>query len=336
MKKNIITLVRVSGNDTYVSRSFEKIDDEAIATIRGCIEEDNETSFTKEEIEECYAPSFATLKEDYAKIGTEPTTDFEREGQCIWEYNDGVEIISYVLHISILETAEAVTAPTWKKPRFTAADILKGALYEEKPWLKDINDSMELDSDLVDLAYLKNTILTRSGMKITVDAAVRVVGDVRVRFKGQWYRSASSMPKELIQCYHDGSDPAMIDPDYYVDNNNWFEQFVRITDEDGLVIYEDSFVVDDVSGMKEGLADSLTECLNDDEVCIGALFVEGDTVRWDDPDGSLSEQMTAEELEEYRNREFLILEKRDEDCTIDDDFSEIQVLYSELRILTVD
>ena len=42
MIKNIITLVRVSGNDTYVSRSFERIDDKAIATIRGCIEEDSQ------------------------------------------------------------------------------------------------------------------------------------------------------------------------------------------------------------------------------------------------------------------------------------------------------
>lgn len=233
-------------------------------------------------------------------------------------------------------TPEAATAPAWKKPRFTADDVLKGAHYEEASFLKNIKDSMELDSDPVDLAYLKNTILTRSGKKITVDASVRVQGDVRVRFKGQWYRNASSMPEELIQCYHDGSDPAMIDPDYYVDNNNWFEQFVRITDEGGLVIYEDSSVIDDVSGMKEGLADSLAEYLNDDEECIGALFVEGDTVRWDDPDGSLSEQMTAEELEEYMARQFLILDKRDEYCTIEGDCSDIQVPYSELRILTVD
>lgn len=220
----------------------------------------------------------------------------------------------------------------WKKPRFTAEDVLKGAHYEEAPYLKDINDSMELDSGGRDLAYLKNTILTRSGKKITVDACVRVQGDVRVRFKDQWYRNASKMPKELIQCYHDGSDPAMLDPDYYVDDNNWFEEFVKVTDEDGIDICDVSIVIDDVTDIKEGLADSLVEILNDDDECLGMLFKEDDQIRWDDPDASLNGQLNPDELLEYRQRTFRIFRKEDDFANISDNYTEAQVPYSELLL----
>lgn len=102
MRTTIATLVRVGEHYTYVSRSFTEINDEAIATIRGCIEEDNEETFTKEEIEKYYDKSFETLKEDYTGLG-EPDYDFDHQGHCIWEYNDGIEIISYVIHVSIIE-----------------------------------------------------------------------------------------------------------------------------------------------------------------------------------------------------------------------------------------
>lgn len=219
----------------------------------------------------------------------------------------------------------------WKKPRFTAKDVLKGAHYEEVPYLKDINDSMELDSGGRNLAYLKNTIFTRSGKKITVDASVRVQGDVRVRFKDQWYRNASKMPKELIQCYHDGSDPAMLDPDYYVDDNNWFEEFVRVTDEDGIDICDVSCVVDS-PGNKDCLVDSLVEVLNDDTECLGMLFKEDDQVRWDDPDASLNGQLNPDELLEYRQRTFRIFRKEDNFANISDNYTEAQVPYSELLL----
>lgn len=219
----------------------------------------------------------------------------------------------------------------WKKPRFTAADVLKGAHYEEEPYLKDINDSMELDSDPTDVAYLENTIFTRSGKKLVVDASVRVVGDVKVYFNGNCYRNASKMPKELIQCYHDGTDPAMIDPDYSVDNNNWFEQFVRVTDGNGTVICDVSFVINDPSG-KESLAESIAECLNDEEDCIGMLFKEDDQVRWDDPDASLNGQLNPDELLEYRQRIFRIFRKEDDFANISDNYTEAQVPYSELLL----
>lgn len=103
MRKTIATLVRTGDNYTYVSRSFEKIDDEAVATIRGCIEEDNELSLSKDEIERCFTPSFSSLKENYDWLG-DPEADFDRQGDCLWEYNDGIEIFCYILHVSIVET----------------------------------------------------------------------------------------------------------------------------------------------------------------------------------------------------------------------------------------
>lgn len=103
-KRLIATLVRVNGESfTYVSRSFTKIDDETIEAIKGCISEDNDETFTPKEIEECYLPAMNTLKEDFAGLPEDRLFDFEHEGTPIWEYNDGVEIITYVLHLSILE-----------------------------------------------------------------------------------------------------------------------------------------------------------------------------------------------------------------------------------------
>lgn len=253
-----------------------------------------------------------------ADVGAMSDTDFNNAIDLMEDDHDVEEIVPDVNE-------------GWKKPRFTAADVLKGARYEETPWLKDINDSMELDSSGGDLAYLKNTIFTRSGKKIAVDTSIRVQGDVRVRFKDQWYRNASKMPRELIQCYHDGSDPAMLDPDYYVDNNNWFEQFVRVTDEDETVICDESFVIDDPSG-KESLAESIAECLNGDDECLGMLFKEDDQVRWDDPDASLNGQLNPDELLEYRQRTFRIFRKEDNFANISDNYTEAQVPYSELLL----
>lgn len=103
-KRLIATLVRVnSEGDTYVSRSFTKIDDEAIATIRGCIAEDNECTFTPEENNNCYLPAMDTLKEDLADIDKDTEFDFDHEGFPIWEYNDEVEVITYMIHLSILD-----------------------------------------------------------------------------------------------------------------------------------------------------------------------------------------------------------------------------------------
>lgn len=105
MLKTIATLVRYGQDYTYISRSFEKIDDDALAVIRCCIEEDNDGTFSEDENEEHFLPAFATLKKDLAWLG-EPETNFERQGTPIWEYNDGVEVFGYAIHVSLIETPE--------------------------------------------------------------------------------------------------------------------------------------------------------------------------------------------------------------------------------------
>lgn len=260
----------------------------------------------------------AALEAARAKVGAMSGTDFNNAIELMEESHD-------------VEELEPDVNEGWKKPRFTAKDILKDAHYEEEPFLKDINDSMEIDSDPVDLAYLENTIITRSGRKLAVDASVRAVGDVKVYFKGECYRNASKMPKKLIQCYHDGTDPTTIDPDYICDNNNWFEEFVKVTDENGTVICDESFVIDDPAG-KESLAESIADILNDEQECLGMLFKEGDAVRWDDPDKSVADQMNPDEYKEYRQRVFTIYHKDPESATIDDGTSSAEALYSELLL----
>lgn len=260
----------------------------------------------------------AALEAARAKVGAMSDTDFNNAIELMEESHD-------------VEEVEPDVNEGWKKPRFTAEDVLKDAHYEEEPWLKDINDSMEIDSDPVDLAYLKNTIITRSCRKLTVDASVRAVGDVKVYFKGNCYRNASKMPKELIQCYHDGTDPVELDPDYDCCNNNWFEEFFRVTGEDGTVIFDDSFVIDDPAG-KESLAESIADILNDEQKCLGMLFKEDDQVRWDDPDKSVSDQMNPDELKEYRQRVFRIVAKGEESVSISDGYTDAEVPYSELLL----
>lgn len=113
MRKNHYTLVRVSADrntaGTYVSRSFDRIDAAALEVIEGCIREDMEESFEpddKPSFDECFCEGFRQLPEDLSD--TSFTDDFEREGIPVWEYDDGVVCITYVLHQSICEDGEGL------------------------------------------------------------------------------------------------------------------------------------------------------------------------------------------------------------------------------------
>lgn len=111
MKKVITTLVRCGQNYTYVSRSFDRIDEEAVDIIRGCIEEDFEDVLTKELVEKCFKYDLKKLMKDYKPVGNEQfPLDFEHEGAVIWEYSDGIETIRYKLHDSIIELHDADTS----------------------------------------------------------------------------------------------------------------------------------------------------------------------------------------------------------------------------------
>ena len=108
MKQIIYTLVRVAfdkdcGVDTYISRSFSKLDGEAAKTIRTCIEEDmyNEDAYeTKEEFNSKYVFDLKTI----ASLAVETGEEFDHNGILIWQdRNDEDDLFQYVLHPSIME-----------------------------------------------------------------------------------------------------------------------------------------------------------------------------------------------------------------------------------------
>ena len=93
---------------------------------------------------------------------------------------------------------------------------------------------MELDSgqELVRLECL-----TENGYK--AEAGVMVTGDVKVIFRDETYRCASNMPEELLDCFHNGTNPEDIivsegngdkyETPYFCDMNNWLEICVTIS-----------------------------------------------------------------------------------------------------------
>lgn len=105
MLKPIITLVCLGNSSTYVSRSFDRIDDEAIDIIRGCIEEDFEETLTKEDVEKHFTRPLKKIKEDYGgfeKDTVDEDFDFEHQGDTIWKYKNDRKEIHYILHVSRL------------------------------------------------------------------------------------------------------------------------------------------------------------------------------------------------------------------------------------------
>lgn len=108
MKKNMYTLVRATteGN-TYVSRSFDKLDKNAKEIIRGCIEEDYDGVF--EDYDDCVDDYFTSVFNDsqlWLSANNGYSEDFERLGITIWEMEWDGETTFYRLHCSILETPE--------------------------------------------------------------------------------------------------------------------------------------------------------------------------------------------------------------------------------------
>ena len=108
MKQIIYTLVRIAfgkdcGVDTYVSRSFSKLDGEAAKTIRTCIEEDmyNEDAYeTKEEFNSKYVFDLETI----ASLAVETDEEFDHNGILIWQdRNDEDDLFQYIIHPSIME-----------------------------------------------------------------------------------------------------------------------------------------------------------------------------------------------------------------------------------------
>lgn len=129
----------------------------------------------------------------------------------------------------------------WDKPKF-----------ESYIDLRDINDSMELDSGR-EIARLEKG-------KYVVTLEVR--GEVRVCYKDSIYTCASDMPKELLQMFHDWK------PEYeeIVDcrMNNWFEVFLWKKGKDGELYWRGiSDICDAENEDEESIRKSLEEYLDE-------------------------------------------------------------------------
>lgn len=97
---------------------------------------------------------------------------------------------------------------------------MKKVKFENRVDLTNINDAMELDSNLV-IACLSGEL--NDGTKFEVSLMTQ--GKVSVDYKDITYHRASKMPEELLKLFHEhGFSPNH--EDVCVDNNNWFELFI--------------------------------------------------------------------------------------------------------------
>lgn len=98
---------------------------------------------------------------------------------------------------------------------------MKKVKFENRIDLTNINDAMELDSNLL-IACLSGEL--NDGTKFEVSLMTQ--GEVSVVYKDKTYHRASKMPEELLKLFHDhGYSPNH--EDVCVDNNNWFELFIE-------------------------------------------------------------------------------------------------------------
>jgi len=98
---------------------------------------------------------------------------------------------------------------------------MKNIKFENRIVLTNINDAMELDSNLL-IACLSGEL--NDGTKFEVSLMTQ--GEVSVDYKGITYHRASKMPEELLKLFHEqGYSPNH--EDVCVDNNNWFELFIE-------------------------------------------------------------------------------------------------------------
>lgn len=188
MIKPIITLIRISGSDTYVSRSFDRLDDKAIDIIKGCIAEDNELTFTPEEIEKCYLLDLNKLKENYGHLHNDSGKDFDlnHDGTPIWEYNDGVEVITYVLHESLLSISSSNTVTITEK------DGQEGYAIEPA-------EESEEDQETLTTLGIYSFILFEN--KEEAEEFIRTKNIPADRFKTVHYKKGEIEDPSFIDCY---------------------------------------------------------------------------------------------------------------------------------------
>lgn len=127
-------------------------------------------------------------------------------------------------------------------------------IFKQSIDLSDINDSMELDSGQTIATLVEGNMM----------AELRVVGDVRVLYKGEIYKHASSMPEDLIRIFHEGkASEAEQKGLLEIGCNNWFESFIYMKNAKGQRVWTGwSDVTDDEGSSPKEIRQGLHEYID--------------------------------------------------------------------------
>ena len=106
-----------------------------------------------------------------------------------------------------------------------------------------IND--KYNSDFDSMCYDSGTIMAECDID-DYKISIEVCGEVNIEYKGETYRRASDMPKELLEGFRDASysQNAFLDlvNDLYIYQNNWYEVFIYNNKGELLNSFTDDFI----------------------------------------------------------------------------------------------
>lgn len=127
-----------------------------------------------------------------------------------------------------------------------------------------IND--KYNSKLDSMCYDSGTIMAECDID-DYKISIEVRGEVNVEYKGETYRHASDMPKELLEGFRDESysqDTFLgLVNDLYIYQNNWYEVFICNDKGEFLDSFTDDFIPekDEVNEYMKGVLEDYLEWL---------------------------------------------------------------------------
>ena len=127
-----------------------------------------------------------------------------------------------------------------------------------------IND--KYNSKLDSMCYDSGTIMAECDID-DYKISIEVRGEVNVEYKGETYRHASDMPKELLEGFRDVSysQDAFLGlvNDLYIYQNNWYEVFICNDKGEFLDSFTDDFIPekDEVNEYMKGVLEDYLEWL---------------------------------------------------------------------------
>ena len=131
-----------------------------------------------------------------------------------------------------------------------------------------IND--KYNSDFDSMCYDSGTIMAECDID-DYKISIEVRGEVNVEYKGETYRHASDMPKELLEGFRDESYSqdtflGLVD-DLHIYQNNWHEVFIYNNKGEFLDSFTDDFIPekDEVYEYLEWVLEDYLQWLTDEE-----------------------------------------------------------------------